>query len=267
MRVIEPASGWRFPDLRELWEHRDLIYLMARRDIAVRYKQSAVGAFWAILQPHPAGRRIQRLSRRSGDVQSARGIPYPVFAFTGMVIWLFLSRTRSRRRRQHLRARTLISKVYFPRLIIPLAAVIPPLVDFASLRRLIAGCCSGVRAERPARCSAALRCARADDRARAPALALGAHVRYRDVEQAGPVHDPVRPVHDSDRLSAQLVPHEPPEGIYALNPLVGVLEGFRWAVLRDTCPEPFLIPLSPASPGDQRRSLLRALERTFADVI
>src|SRR4051812_30359349 len=112
--VIEPVRGWRFPDLRAAWEHRDLLYLLVRRDIAVRYRQSAIGAFWAILQPLLLAVVFAVFLGLLAKVPSAKGIPYPVFAVSGMVMWLFFSGALLNASNSTIQSSELISKVYFP---------------------------------------------------------------------------------------------------------------------------------------------------------
>ena len=234
MRVVKPAGGWRFPDFREVWEHRDLIYLLVRRDIAVRYRQSAIGAGWAILQPLLLAIVFSVFLGLLAKVPSAKGIPYPVFAVSGMVIWLAFTGAITSASQSTVASAQLISRVYFPRVIIPLAAVIPALVDFAVafivvlVTMAIYGTELSLRIVLlPGVVLIALM----------TALGLGLwlsamHVRYRDVQHVVPfvilVGLFMTPItYPFDLVPANLQP------LYALNPMVGVLEGYRWTLFAD----------------------------------
>ncbi len=271
MRVIEPVSGWRFPDLRELWEQRDLLYLMVRRDIAVRYRQSAVGVFWAILQPVLLAVIFSVFLSLRGGIASARGIPYPVFAVSGMVIWLFFSGCITKSSDSTVQSADLISRVYFPRVIIPVAAVIPPLVDFAVafpvviLTTLLWGTDLSVRLVLlPFIIAIAL----------TTALGLGLwlsalHVRYRDVKQAVPFMIMVTLFLTPIVYPLSLVPSNL-QPIYAINPLVGVLEGYRWTLFAgyDFPGAILLIPLvASVALLISGAFFFEKMETSFADVI
>jgi lipopolysaccharide transport system permease protein len=232
VRVIEPASGWRFPDLRELWEHRDLLYLMVRRDIAVRYRQSAVGVFWAVLQPIMLAAVFSVFLSLRGGIPSEQGIPYPVFVVSGIVFWLFFGSCITKSSDSTVQSADLISRVYFPRAIIPIAAVIPPLVDFAVAfpvviaTMLLWGVDPSIRLLLlPLVIAVAL----------TTALGLGLwlsalHVRYRDVKQAVPFMLLVGLFLTPTTYPFSLIPTSL-QPIYALNPMVGVIEGYRWTLI------------------------------------
>ncbi len=270
-RVIEPVSGWRFPDLRELWDHRDLVYLMVRRDIAVRYRQSAVGVFWAILQPALLAVIFTVfLSLRAG-VPSEQGIPYPVFAISGMVLWLFFAGCITKSSDSTVQSAALISRVYFPRVTIPLAAVLPPLVDFAVafpvviVTMLIYGVDPSLRLLLlPAVVALAL------TTATGLGLWLSAlHVRYRDVKQAVPFMILVGLFVTPIAYPFSLIPSNL-QPIYAINPLVGVLEGYRWTLFAgyDFPGAVLLIPLVASVALLVSGALVfEKMETTFADVI
>ncbi len=129
-RVITPASGFELPSLRELWASRDLIYLLMRRDVAIRYKQTAIGAAWAVLQPLLFAAVFSVFLGLYARVPSGSGVPYPVFALSGLVLWLYFSGSLVKISDSTVQSSTLITKVYFPRVIIPLSASAQPLVDF-----------------------------------------------------------------------------------------------------------------------------------------
>jgi lipopolysaccharide transport system permease protein len=271
VRVVEPASGLRFPDLREVWEHRDLIYLLVRRDISVLYRQSAVGAGWAILQPVLLAVVFSVFLGLLAKVPSAQGIPYPVFAVSGMVMWLFFSNAMSRSSESTMASSVLISRVYFPRVIIPVAAVIPSLVDFAVGVVVVLGAMflygtdPSVRVVLlPVVVLVAL----------TTALGIGLwlsalHVRYRDVQHILPFLILVGLFISPITYPFSLVPADL-QPVYALNPLVGVLEGYRWILFADY-PFPggvLVIPLVASMALLITGALFfERMETTFADVI
>ena len=234
VRVVEPQSGWHFPDLGEVWRHRDLLYLLVRRDIAVRYRQSAIGAFWAILQPVSLAVVFAVFLGLLAKVPSAKGIPYPVFAVSGMVMWLFFAGAISKASASTVDSSELIERVYFPRVIIPIASVIPPLVDFAVafvvviVTMLIYGIEPSIRILLlPFVVLIAL------------LTALGAglwlsalHVRYRDVQHVVPFALLLGLFITPITYPFDLVPDKL-QPLYSLNPTVGVLEGYRWTLFAD----------------------------------
>src|SRR5215217_1359325 len=130
--LIKPSKGWVSLNLRSLWEYRELLYFLVWRDIKVRYKQTALGAAWAILQPVMTMvvftvffGRLAKLGDKTG------GIPYPIYVYTGLLAWTFFANSITKCSNSLVSSANLITKVYFPRLIIPLSAVGAGLVDLA----------------------------------------------------------------------------------------------------------------------------------------
>jgi lipopolysaccharide transport system permease protein len=245
MQVIAPPSAWPRPDLRELWRYRDLVYYLARRDIAVRYRQTVIGAAWAIIQPVAFAAVFGTFLTLIGRVPT-EGIPYAVFALSGMSVWLFLSASLSLTSASTVASAGLVSKVYYPRLAIPLAAVIPPIVDFfiAFLVLLVAMAIYGVA---PSVNIVTLPIVVL----LAVLIAFGAGLwlsalaaRYRDVEHVVPFLVQIGLFVSPVLYPLALVP-ERWQALYSLNPLVGVLEAFRWAILGTDPPgHLLLIPLA-----------------------
>jgi lipopolysaccharide transport system permease protein len=271
VRVVEPARGWRFPDLREVWEHRDLLYLMVRRDISVRYRQSAIGATWAMLQPLLLAVVFSLFLGAYANVPSAPGIPYPVYAVSGMVMWLFISGALSGVSASTITSSTLISRVYFPRLIIPLAAVIPHLVDFAIAFVVVIGAML-VYGTAPSPLVVLLPVVTLVALTTVVGMGLwlsALHVRYRDVSQAVPFAILLGFFISPIMYPVTLIPAAV-EPFYALNPTVGVLEGYRWTLFAgyDFPGAVLLIPLA-ASIVLLISGLLyfERMETSFADVI
>ena len=127
--VIEPSRGWRALDLRELWAYRELLWVLTERDIKVRYKQTVLGAAWAVIQPVMLMVVFSIFFGRLAGMPSD-GIPYPIFAYCALLPWTFFSNALSSSANSVVGSGNLISKVYFPRLIVPLASVGSWLVDF-----------------------------------------------------------------------------------------------------------------------------------------
>jgi lipopolysaccharide transport system permease protein len=130
--VIEPRSSWRALDLRELWAYRELLYFLTWRDVKVRYKQTFLGVAWAVIQPLFTMIIFTLFFGRLGGMEARTGgIPYPLFAFAGLLPWTFFANALTTSGNSLVGSANLITKVYFPRLIVPTAAVAAGLVDFA----------------------------------------------------------------------------------------------------------------------------------------
>ena len=134
LTVIQPPTGWQALDLGELWRYRELLFFLTWRDVKVRYKQTALGAAWAVLQPLMTMIVFSLFFGRLAGVPSG-GLPYPLFVFAGLLPWTFFANAISGAGQSVVGSESLITKVYFPRLIIPIAAVGAGLVDFADRLR------------------------------------------------------------------------------------------------------------------------------------
>ena len=228
---IEPAKGWTAVGLRELWQYRELLYFLTWRDVKVRYKQTALGAAWAIIQPLFMMAVFSLFFGRLARVPSD-GIPYPVFSFCALLPWQLFAHALTESSNSLVGNQNLITKVYFPRLVIPMAAVLGGLIDFLIafaillLMMLYYGIVPGwAILTLPGFLLLAL----------ATALGVGLwlsalNVQYRDVRYtinflvqfwlfATPVAYP-----------SSLIP-EKWRAFYGLNPMAGVVEGYRWALL------------------------------------
>ena len=127
--TIRPTRGWRSLDLQELWEYRELIYFLTLRDVKVRYKQTAIGVAWAVLQPLAMMAVFTIFFGRLAKMPSD-GIPYPLFAFTALLPWYLFSRSISESTNSLVTDQRLITRVYFPRIIVPTATILAAIVDF-----------------------------------------------------------------------------------------------------------------------------------------
>jgi lipopolysaccharide transport system permease protein len=268
---IRPDRGLAHVDWRELWDYRELLSILIWRDIKVRYKQTLLGAAWAVLQPLGAMLVFTFFLGKLARVPSD-GIPYPVFAYSGLLIWQFFSRALTEASVSLVVNERVITKVYFPRLLVPSSVVLAGLMDFAIAFVLLLGLMAfyglgiswGVLLA-PLFLLLAL------------AAALGVSfwlsaldVKYRDVRYTLPFltqiwlfTTPV--VYPSSLVPAWLRPW------YGLNPMVGVVEGFRWSLLRTVSPpDAGMICVSVAVVGFLFVGgviYFRMMERTLADVI
>jgi lipopolysaccharide transport system permease protein len=228
---IKPETGWASLGVRELWDYRELLYFLTLRDIKVRYKQTLLGAAWAVIQPFFMMVVLSLFFGRLAHVPSG-GIPYPVFAYCALVPWQLFAHALTESSNSVVANERLITKVYFPRLVVPISAVLGGLVDFAIafVMLLLMMVYYGIRPTwavitLPAFILLAV----------GTALGVGLwlsalNVKYRDVRYtinfviqfwllASPVAYP------SSLIPVRWRP------LYGLNPMAGVVEGFRWALL------------------------------------
>ena len=229
--IVIPPKGWSALNLGELWHYRELLYFLIWRDVKVRYKQTAIGAAWAILQPFLTMVIFSVIFGELVRVPSD-GVPYPVFSFAALLPWTFFATALNRSSASLIYDANLISKVYFPRLIVPVAAVLAPLVDFAIAFTILLGMMlfygivpGTVALTLPLFLGLAL----------LTALGLGfwlsaLNVKYRDIGYVIPFLIQawlfVTPV----VYPSTIIP-ERWRLLYGLNPMAGVVEGFRWALL------------------------------------
>ena len=267
---IAPSKGWVPLKLRELWEYRELLYFLMWRDIKVRYKQTALGATWAIIQPFLTMVVFSIFFGSLGKIPSD-GIPYPIFAFTALVPWGFFANGLSQSSNSLVGSSHLITKVYFPRLIVPLGSVLSGIVDFlvAFAMLLVMMLYYGLMPSLnvlwlPLFVLLAL----------VTSLGVGLwlsalNVEYRDVRYIVPFVTQFWLFATPIAYPSSLL-HEPWRTIYGLNPMVGVVEGFRWALLRsNTAPGPIIAVSSAAAliilvTG---AFYFRRMEKTFADIV
>jgi len=229
--LIDPPRGWQALDLREIWQYRELLYFLAWRDVKVRYKQTLIGAAWAIIQPFLI---MVVFSLIFGEFIQlpTNGVPYPVFTFAALLPWTFFSGALARASSSLVYDANLISKVYFPRIILPFAAVLSMLVDFCISFIILIGMMLfyGI-VPNAAILTLPLFLALALITALGFGVWLSAlHVKYRDVGYGIPFLIQfwlfLTPV-----AYPRTIITERWQLIYSLNPMTGVVEGFRWALL------------------------------------
>jgi lipopolysaccharide transport system permease protein len=268
--IIQPRKGLFQLNLRDVWNYRELLYFLVWRDVKVRYKQTAIGAAWAIFQPLITMVIFTLLFGKFAKFPSD-GIPYPVFAFVALLPWTYFAQALSQSSSSVVGSSNLVTKIYFPRLLIPLAASVAPLVDLFFSLLVLVGLMFWFRIT-PSLGLLALPLFLV--LAILTALSVGLwssalNVRYRDVGHtipfliqvwmyASPVAYPVSMVPERWRL------------LYSLNPMVGVIEGFRWALIGKRSPDFMAMAISLVMVMVILFGgivYFKKMERSFADVI
>jgi lipopolysaccharide transport system permease protein len=228
---IQPSTGWVSLKLGELWAYRELLYFLIWRDVKVRYKQTALGAAWAIIQPVSTmvvfSLFFGKLAKMPSD-----GIPYPIFSFAALVPWTFFSTGLAQSSNSLVASAKLITKVYFPRLVIPLATVLAGVVDFVlALLVLLAMMFYYQIVPTINVLWLPLFLLLAVVTSLGVGLWLSSlNVKYRDVRYVVPFLTQFWLFATPIAYPSSLL-QEPWRTIYGLNPMVGVVEGFRWALL------------------------------------
>jgi lipopolysaccharide transport system permease protein len=268
--IINPSKGWVSLKLQELWEYRELLYFLVWRDVKVRYKQTLLGAAWAIIQPFFTmvvfSLFFGKLAKMPSD-----GIPYPLFSFAALVPWAFFANGLSQASNSLVGSAHLITKVYFPRLVVPISSVISGILDFALAFIVLLGMTLyyGIIPTfniiwLPFLLLLAF----------VTALGVGMwfsalNVQFRDVRYILPFLTQFWMFATPIVYPSSLLP-EPWRTVYGLNPMVGVVEGFRWALLgTQTAPGPIIIVSSLASIVILIGGAFyfKRMEKTFADLV
>ena len=267
--VIEPGKR-RYLDLKSIWEYRELLYFLVWRDLKVRYKQTAIGVSWTILQPLIGMIIFTAIFGYLARIPSD-GIPYPIFAFCGLLPWTYFATSLNRCMVSVVADAQLVSKVFFPRLILPLSGTMSGLVDFLISLCLFLGLMNWYGfavtwrvVVLPAFLLLAL----------LTALGIGLwfaalNVRYRDIGYVVPFLTQIWMFASPIIYPASMIP-EKHRWLYSLNPMTGVIEAFRWTLLGKAHPDFMMISLSAVVVfGVFAGGLVffRRMERTFADII
>jgi lipopolysaccharide transport system permease protein len=268
--VVQPTTGWVRLDLAELWAYRELLYFLVWRDIKARFKQTALGVTWVVLQPLLTMVLFTVFFGRLANMPSD-GLPYPLFTFTALLPWQLFAHAVSQSGNSLVTHQELVRKVYFPRLLMPMGAVVEGMVDFVLAFVVFLGFMVYYDVTPTAR---ALALPVLVLLAALTALAVGLwlaalNVRYRDVRYTIPFVVQVWLIATPIVYPASMVP----EGwrmLYGLNPMVGVVEGFRWALLGSPAtlhPSVFVSVAVMAVALGGGLVYFRRMERTFADEI
>jgi lipopolysaccharide transport system permease protein len=267
---ISSSTNWLALRLSELWDYRELLYFFVWRDIKVRYKQTAIGAAWAVLQPLLTVVTFTIIFDKFAKMPSD-GLPYPVFSYAALLPWNYFASSLNRSIGSVVGDANLITKVYFPRLLLPISATVSGLVDFgiSFVFLLVMMAWYGIM---PTWSTLLLPCFLL--LAMLTALAVGLwlsviNVRFRDVGQATAFFIQIWLFASPVAYPVNVVP-EKWRALYSLNPMTGVIEGFRWALLGKQMPDIASIVISIAV------VLLlvvggiiffKRMENTFADVV
>jgi len=269
--VITPISGWTALNLKDLWVYRELVYFITWRNLKVRYKQTALGAAWAIIQPFLTMVVFSIFFGNLAKVPSD-GVPYPIFSYTALLPWTLFAKALTDASHSLVQSSHMITKVYFPRLILPLASILAGLVDFALAFLVLFAMMlyygiypTVVIWTLPLFVLLAM----------ITALGVGfwlsaMNVLYRDIGYVLPFLTQFWMTLTPIAYPASLVP-EKWRLIYALNPMTGVVEGFRWALLGSSASAPTSI--LAVSTGISILVLItglyyfRRMERRFADMV
>lgn len=268
--VIEPSHGWVAINFGELWSYRDLLWLLAGRDVKLRYKQTVLGVIWVVLQPVVAALIFAVIFGRFAKLPSD-GFPYPLFVFTGMLPWNYFAGTLQRAGNSLLTDARLISKVYFPRLLIPLASTSAVLIDFLVTLVVLLGLLFYYQVMPDWRLiTLPFFLLITSLAAIGVSLWLSAlNVRYRDFVYALPFLIQLWMYASPVAYSTSIIP-EKWRWLYSFNPAVGFIEGFRWSLLGQSTLTLLMVVLSSIVSVLLFVSgvyYFRRVERSFADVI
>ncbi len=266
----EPSKGWAWPKLRELWEFRELLYFFAWRDIKVRYKQTVMGVLWAIIQPFLTMVIFSLFFGRLANIPSD-GLPYPVFSYAALVPWTFFANALAQASNSLVINANMIKKIYFPRLALPIATVLAGVIDFVLAFLVLLGMMLYYGLVPtvniiwlPFFALLAL------VTSLGVSLWLAAmNVQFRDVHYTIPFLTQAWLFATPIAYPSSLLP-EPWRTIYGLNPMAGVVEGFRWALLgTDTAPGKMIIisALVALTLLVSGAFYFRRMEQSFADVL
>ncbi len=267
---IQPSSGWAALNLGDLWEYRDLFLILALRDVKLRYKQTALGIIWVVLQPLITALIFTVVFGRLANLPSD-GQPYLLFAFAGMLPWNLFSQSLQRAGNSLVSSSALISKVYFPRIIIPIASTLAVVVDFGVAAIIMLGLMVYYGTPfgwnlliMPVLLLVTLFAAIG------VSLWLSAFsVQYRDFVYALPFLIQIWMYASPVAYSTSLIPDRW-QALYAINPVVGLIDGFRWSLLGQGTIS--VVTLAPALSMTaiflvSGAFVFRRVERSFADVI
>jgi lipopolysaccharide transport system permease protein len=268
---IKPSKGWVSLNLPELWEYRELLYFLTWRDIKVRYKQTVLGAAWAIIQPFMTMVVFSLFFGRLAQIPSD-GIPYPIFSYAALVPWTFFANGLGMSSNSLVGSANLINKIYFPRLVTPIATVLSGVVDFILAFAVLIVMMFAYGIVPTANIIwLPFFLLLAFTTALGVGLWLSAmNVQFRDVRYLVPFITQFWLFITPIAYPSSLIENEILRTVYGLNPMAGVVEGFRWALLgTDTAPGSIIIVSTMVAVILLITGLFyfRRMEKTFADVV
>jgi lipopolysaccharide transport system permease protein len=267
---IEPSRGWGMVKFDELWEYRELLYFLVWRNVKIRYKQTAIGAAWAIIQPLMTMIIFTLVFRKFANVPSD-GLPYPIFSYAALLPWTYFATSLNQSTLSLTNNANLITKIYFPRILLPLSAVLSGLVDFGISFIFLIGMMIWYEIA-PTWGMLLLPFFVLLIMLTALSVSLWLsviNVRYRDVGQAIPFLVQIWMFVSPVAYPISVVPEEL-RILYDLNPMAGVIEGFRWALTGTEDPRFFLVTLSTLIVSVLLYGgvlFFKRMEDTFADVV
>ncbi|WP_197525916.1 ABC transporter permease [Methanocella paludicola] len=267
--IIKPSKGWMPINLHELWEFKDLLYFFTWRDIKLRYKQTVLGFAWAIIQPFFA-MLIFTLFFGSLAKLPSDGVPYPIFAYAALLPWTMFSESIARSTSTMVMNSNIIKKVYFPRMALPISSVLSPIVDFAIafviliLMMAYFGVMPTINVIwMPAFLLLAI----------VTSLGVGLwtsalNARYRDIQYVVPFVIQIWMFASPVVYASSMIPVQY-QFLYGLNPMAGVIEGFRWSLLSTNAPGMIIIASVVVSLAllVSGAFYFRRMEKTFADEV
>jgi lipopolysaccharide transport system permease protein len=267
---IRPSRGWVSLKLDELWAYHELLYFLVWRDIKVRYKQTVLGAAWAILQPFMTMVVFSLFFGKLGKIPS-EGVPYPIFSFAALVPWTFFATGLGQGANSLVGSQNLIKKVYFPRLVIPIASVLSGVVDFALAFLVLLGMMLfyGIVPTLNVLWLPLLLLLALVTSLGVSLWLSALNVQFRDIRYTVPFLTQFWLFATPIAYPSSLLP-EPWRTLYGLNPMAGVVEGFRWALLGTaTRPGPMILVSTVAAVTllVTGAFYFRRMEKTFADVV
>jgi lipopolysaccharide transport system permease protein len=269
--MIKPSRGWVALNLKDLWKYRELVYFLIWRDIKVRYKQAALGVAWAIIQPILTMVIFSVIFGKFGKLPTDNSIPYPLFTFAALLPWQLFANALQRSGTSLVGSAHLITKIYFPRLVIPISAVVGGIVDFGISFIILIVMMIYYKVYPtwnilwiiPFTILTLI-----------TALAVGLwlsamNVRYRDVQQMIPFLIQAWMFASPVAYSAKMITDRSWQLIYGLNPLAGIIQGFRWSMLGGTPPGELMWISATVMVILLISGLyyFRRMEKTFADTV
>jgi len=271
MMRLEPSKGWVSLKLHELWEYRELLYFLTWRDIKVRYKQTILGAAWAIIQPFLTMIVFSLFFGKLAKVPSD-GIPYPIFSYAGLVPWTFFATRLTQASNSLVGEARMIKKVYFPRLAMPIAIVLGGIIDFTLAFLLLLGMMLyyGISPTFNIIWLPYFLLLIMSTSLGASLWLSAMNVQFRDVRYTVPFIVQFWMFATPIAYPSSLIENPILRIVYAINPMVGVIDGFRWALLgTDTAPGSLIIISSLTSLAllTSGAFYFRRMEKTFADVV
>ena len=271
MLTIEPSKGWVALRLKELWQYRELLYFLTWRDVKIRYKQTIIGASWAIIQPLMTMVVFSVFFGGLAHVPSD-GIPYPIFSYTALVPWTLFAYGLQQSSNSLVGSSNLITKIYFPRLIIPISSLLSGVLDFVLAFAMLLVLMLIYHITPTANIVwLPLLVVLTLITALGVGLWLSAlNVQFRDIRYIVPFLTQFWMYATPIAYSSSLIQNDFLRTIYGLNPMAGVVEGFRWALLStNTAPGPLILVSAVAAVLllVSGAFYFRRMERTFADVV